>query len=100
MRLCPDCNTSWPEDRFNGKHLECFRCRSKGIGVTFSGGKEVFHARTDRQAQERTIREAKANGYEAIPAWTRTDYAPSAAGMAKIAAHQTAKTSSSAPGGA
>ena len=82
---CPECNLDWPEDRFNGTHPQCFKCRTRGIGFTFSGGKQVFHARTDRQAQERTIREAKANGLEAVPAWTTTNYAPSAGGMAKIA---------------
>lgn len=91
MRLCPECETEWPEDRFNGKHPQCFRCRSKGIGVTFSGGREVFHARTDRQAQQRTIREAAANGYEAVPAWTKTDYSGGMGSMKKLEKHFASK---------
>lgn len=67
MRICPECTTEWPEDRFNPKFPQCFRCRAAGISVTFAGGKQVFHSQTDREGQERTIREAKANGYDVVP---------------------------------
>ena len=83
-RECPECRRSWPLDRFNGKHAECFRCRTKGVGVTFGGGRKNFHGiggnETLREYGQRTVREAAANGIQAVPAWTKTNYAPPSAG--------------------
>lgn len=67
MRDCPSCLRAWPEDRFNGRDPECFKCRASSISVTFAGGKQVFHDQTDKQGQERTIREGKMNGLDPVP---------------------------------
>lgn len=81
---CPECHQVWPLDRFNGVHPECFKCRVQGVGVTFGGGRKNFHGiggnETIREYQQRTIAEAQRNGIEAVPAWTKTNYAPPSIG--------------------
>lgn len=72
MRICPSCTQEWPEDRYNSKFADCFRCRARTVSVSFAGGKEIFHSQTVKEGQDRTVREAKANGYDPVPAWTST----------------------------
>lgn len=91
MILCPECSIVWPADRYTEPFKQCFKCRIQGVGFSFGTGgregKKLFHAMTDKEQQDRTIREAKANGLDPIPAWTKTHYAaPTAAFEAKTAA--------------
>lgn len=82
-------------DRFNPKFPDCFRCRASSIGVAFAGGKDYFHSQTIKEGQERTLREGRANGYDPVPAWTKTNYgAASISHEAKLAKAITPKTES------
>lgn len=66
--LCPACGVLWPLDRFNGKDAECFRCRSKTVGVAWGpAGKAFWHGTTNREYTEKTIAQAKANGMDPVP---------------------------------
>lgn len=70
-QICPACDQEWPLDRFNGVHPECFRCRSRSIGVAFGpAGKSVWHNMTTKEWNDRQIREAKANGLDPVPVHT------------------------------
>lgn len=68
---CPACGVDWPEDRYNGKHPECFKCRVSGLNVSFGpAGKAFWHNVTTKMWNERQIKEAKANGMDIVPAHT------------------------------
>lgn len=79
-KTCPSCHITWPEDRFNPKFPDCFRCRAAGVSFTYGvGGKEAkqqFHDTTIKEFNDRQIREAKANGIDAVPVHTATTAAP------------------------
>jgi hypothetical protein len=65
---CPNCAQDWPVDRFNGVDPNCFRCRSKTIGVSFGpGGKSQFHGQTHKEIREETVRMSRANGLDPVP---------------------------------
>lgn len=69
MQTCPACKEDWPDDRFNGKHPECFRCRSKTLSVGFGTlGKEFFHNTTVNEYLTNQHKEAKRNGMDIVPA--------------------------------
>lgn len=68
MRNCPSCHQDWPDDRFNTRSPDCFRCRSKGIGVAFAGGRSNFNKHTRKEYIDRAFNDAKRNGYEIVPA--------------------------------
>ena len=73
MKICDTCHESWPEDRFRADNPTpdtCFRCRSKGISVGFQGGKEYFHEDTERRRANRAVAEARAAGFDPVPAET------------------------------
>ena len=68
VRECPQCFQVWPLDRFNEKHAECFRCRSKSVGVAWGpAGKAFWHGTTTREYTEKTLTQARANGMDPIP---------------------------------
>lgn len=70
VETCVKCERVWPSDRFNRECSTpdwCFACRSKTIGVGFQGGKEYFHADTERNRAERAVSEAKAAGFDPVP---------------------------------
>jgi ribosomal protein L37AE/L43A len=67
-RECPQCQVSYPLDRFNDKNAECFKCRIKTIGVSFGpAGKAFWHGTTNKEYIDKTISEARANGNDPIP---------------------------------
>lgn len=68
------CGREWPEDRFNRGCASpdwCFACRSKSIGVGFQGGRDYFHSDTEANRARRAVSEAKAAGFDPVPAETR-----------------------------
>lgn len=70
-QTCPDCGLDWPKDRFNGVHPQCFKCRVSGLNVSFGpAGKKIWHNMTTKEWNDRTIREAKANGLDPVPVHT------------------------------
>lgn len=85
MRTCPSCSHDWPEDRFNDKHPECFRCRAGSIQVSFGpAGKQFWHDTTTKEFNDRQIREARSNGLDPVPVATKATAVPSAAGFAAL----------------
>lgn len=69
MQVCPSCDVEWPDDRFNGRHAECFKCRAGTVGVSFGNiGRQVFHDTTVKEFNDRQVREAKKNGMDVVPA--------------------------------
>jgi hypothetical protein len=74
VTLCVHCGRDWPEDRFNRGCATpdwCFACRSKTVGVGFQGGKEYFHSDTEANRARVAISEAKAAGFDPVPAESR-----------------------------
>lgn len=47
-------------------------------------GKQMFHDKTTREMQAQTVREAAANGIEAVPAWVKPNFAPTSTGFKKL----------------
>jgi len=84
MIECPACHVEWPEDRFNGIHPECFKCRVANLSVSFGpAGKEFWHGTTTKEYAEKTVRQAKANGLDPVPVHSASVHA-SAAGIKKL----------------
>lgn len=70
---CSNCQRVWPEDRFNRACSTpdwCFACRSKTISTGFAGGKEYFHDSTEAERARKAVSEAKAAGFDPVPAET------------------------------
>ncbi len=68
VQECPACTQVWPLDRFNGRDAECFRCRSKTVGVAWGpAGKAFWHGTTTKEFTEKTVSQARANGLDPIP---------------------------------
>lgn len=87
MRICPSCNQSWSEDRFNPSFPECFRCRSQSVAVSFGvRGKAQFHDITIKEYNDRQVREARANGLDPVPAHSAGGFSPLASGVNKLKA--------------
>lgn len=83
---CENCGRLQPEDRFNPEcnaPTWCFRCRASGLSVAFAGGKQYFHDETDAARQRVAIAEAKAAGFDPVPAETGKAYNAASAGMLK-----------------
>jgi hypothetical protein len=74
MRICPSCSESWPEDRFNNRHPDCFRCRAGSLSVAFAGGRSQFHDQTHKEYVTQVKTEAKRNGYDVVPVGRGTFY--------------------------
>ena len=86
MMVCAKCEQEWDDDRFNAECPQpdwCFRCRSKSIGVSFSGGKEQFHSFTTKEFNEKQISEARKNGLDPVPVETGKAWNAGAAGTMK-----------------
>lgn len=82
MTRCPACDLDWPNDRFNGKDPECFKCRAKTIGIAWGpAGKAFWHGTTNREYADKTIKQAVANGLDPIPVHSAS--VPVAAGTMK-----------------
>lgn len=68
MIECPSCRKEWPEDRFNGVHAECFKCRVSTLRVGFGTvGRDFFHNTTIKEYNDHTVKEARKNGIDAVP---------------------------------
>lgn len=68
MRECPCCKKEWPDDRFNGVHDECFKCRIAGLSVSFGPmGKAFWNGTTIKEYGERTMSMARQNGHDPVP---------------------------------
>lgn len=73
-RICTDCGLEWPLDRFredNPNPDSCFKCRTKGIGLTLQGGKSYWHDGTEKERARHAVAEAKAAGFDPVPRETR-----------------------------
>lgn len=71
MQTCPSCGRDWPDDRFNGVHPECFKCRASTLSVGFGTlGREFFHNTTVLEYTTNQYKEAKRNGMDIVPAHT------------------------------
>lgn len=71
---CVKCSRMWPDDRFNAGCSSpdwCFACRSKTVGVGFQGGRDYFHSDTEANRARVAVAEAKAAGFDPVPAETR-----------------------------
>lgn len=88
VKECDTCHELWPEDRFNASSPapdSCFRCRSKGISLTLQGGKQYWNEDTERRRAERAVSEARAAGFDPVPAETGKGWSgASASSVAKI----------------
>lgn len=70
---CSSCARVWPEDRFNRACSTpdwCFACRSKTVNTAFAGGKQYFHDGTEAERARKAVSEAKAAGFDPVPAET------------------------------
>lgn len=70
---CGKCGREWPTDRFNRECTTpdwCFACRSKTIHTAFQGGKQYFHDGTEGERSRKAVAEAKAAGFDPVPAET------------------------------
>lgn len=85
---CGKCGREWPADRFNRECTTpdwCFACRSKTIYTAFQGGKEYFHSGTEGERARRAVSEAKAAGFDPVPAETGKAWnGASASGLKKL----------------
>lgn len=87
-KICVDCEREWPLDRFRADNAwpdSCFRCRSAGVSLTLQGGKSYWNADTEKRRSERAVSEARAAGFDPIPAETGRGWSGASAGsLAKI----------------
>lgn len=84
--ICENCKTDYPLDRFNlecNAPTWCFRCRASGLSVAFAGGKQYFHDETDAARQRVAIGEARAAGFDPIPAETGKAFNAASGAMLK-----------------
>lgn len=84
--ICAACSQDWPVDRFNQECSTpdwCFRCRSKSLRVSFQGGKSYFHDATEGERARKAIAEAKAAGFDPVPAETGKGWNGASAGTLK-----------------
>lgn len=87
VKECDTCHETWPEDRFNASSPapdSCFRCRSKGISLTLQGGKSYWNEDTEKRRSERALSEARAAGFDPVPATTNASGGASVASLAKM----------------
>src|SRR4051812_32469104 len=85
MIECATCGTSWPTDRYIAKSASCFRCRAQSLQFNYgTRQREGFHDHTIKEFNDRQVREAAANGIEAVPARTAATGVPSAGMMKKL----------------
>lgn len=73
VNICVKCKREWPADRFNLDCPQpdwCFACRSKTLQVSFQGGKSYFHEATEKERADKALKEARAAGFDPVPAET------------------------------
>lgn len=68
---CEECSKMVVADMIPRRGKICFGCHIKTIYVGFSAGKEDFHGPTIKERQDKTVSDAKINGYNAEPVGQR-----------------------------
>ena len=68
---CLECLTTFVVDELPRRGSICFKCHIKTIRLGFTYGQEDFHGPTVRERQEKTVADAKINGYNAEPVGSR-----------------------------
>ena len=65
--LCKKCSKDVEVDEMPTRGPICFKCHIKTVSLGFTYGAEDFHGPTIRERQQKTVSDAAANGYEAVP---------------------------------
>lgn len=68
---CVPCGRPFLAEELPRRGEVCFRCHVKTIRLGFTYGQEDFHGPTIRERQEKTVADAKINGYNAEPVGSR-----------------------------
>lgn len=68
---CVPCGRSFQAEELPRRGEVCFRCHVKTIRLGFTYGQEDFHGPTIRERKEKTVADAKINGYNAEPVGSR-----------------------------
>jgi hypothetical protein len=96
--VCARCERVWPSDRYNSDCTTpdwCFACRSKTIRTAFQGGKQYFHDGTEAERSRKAVSEARAAGFDPVPAETGKGWnGASAASIKKLEKVSTSKVGS------
>jgi len=69
--VCERCQKLFVVDELPRRGAVCFGCHVKTIRLGFTYGQEDFHGPTIRERQEKTVADAKMNGYNAEPVGNR-----------------------------
>lgn len=69
--VCNECSKPFQVDELPRRGAVCFGCHVRTIRLGFTYGQEDFHGPTIRERQEKTVADAKINGYNAEPVGTR-----------------------------
>jgi hypothetical protein len=69
--MCDNCGDSFQAEQLNRRGSVCFRCHVQTIRLGFAHGKEDFHGPTIKERQEKTVSDAKINGYNPEPVGSR-----------------------------
>lgn len=65
--ICTQCGREFREEAMPRRGAVCFGCHVKTVRLGFTYGKEDFHGPTIRERQQKTVEDAKINGYNAEP---------------------------------
>ncbi len=68
---CNQCEKSFEVEEMPRRGAVCFGCHVKTIRLGFTYGQEDFHGPTIKERADKTIADAKINGYNAEPVGTR-----------------------------
>ena len=69
--ICRECDKPFQSEELPRRGEVCFRCHVRTIRLGFTYGQEDFHGPTIRERQEKTVADAKVNGYNAEPVGNR-----------------------------
>jgi hypothetical protein len=69
--VCKECSKAFQVEELPRRGAVCFGCHVRTIRLGFTYGKEDFHGPTIRERQEKTVADAKINGYNPEPVGTR-----------------------------
>lgn len=69
--VCEQCGKPFRAEELPRRGEVCFGCHVKTIRLGFTYGQEDFHGPTIRERQEKTVADAKINGYNAEPVGSR-----------------------------
>ena len=68
---CLKCGRAFEAEELPRRGPVCFGCHVKTVRLGFTYGQEDFHGPTIKERQEKTVRDAKINGYNAEPVGSR-----------------------------